>query len=180
LWLISFGLKNLQENSSIFSGIINSLINKKIVEKSTFIELLDESNLAECGLINDSQETFHKRITILNTKMIYEQQKFNLLREESEGFSKLIFLLFETKFTKKNIKNYIDKIFSLIGFFDLDPNRVMDITISAFQNDCRNLNFLEILKLLNVNALPHVLGFKLSHLGNTNNSNKEGDGIIIL
>jgi THO complex subunit 2 len=114
--------------------------------------------------------------------MIYEQQKFNLLREESEGFSKLIFLLFEIKFTNKNIKYYIEKIFSLIGFFDLDPNRVMDITISAFQNDCSNLNFLEILKLLNVNALPHIIGFKLSQLGNNNevnaNTNKEGNGNI--
>lgn len=132
------------------------------------MELLDESNLAECGLITD-QETFHKRITSQNTKMIYEQQKFNLLREESEGFSKLIFLLFETKFTKNNIKFYIDKILSLIGFFDLDPNRVMDIVISAYQNDSKNSNFLEILKLLNINALPHLLGFKLLQMNKVNN-----------
>ncbi len=96
--------------------------------------------------------------------MIYEQQKFNLLREESEGFSKLIFLLFEVKFTQVNIHKNIDKVFSLIGFFDLDPNRVLDIALSAFETDCDNLCFLEIIKLLNLNALPHVLGFKLANL----------------
>ncbi len=96
--------------------------------------------------------------------MIYEQQKFNLLREESEGFSKLIFLLYEVQFTKSNIHKLIDKIFSLIGFFDLDPNRVLDIVLSAFETDCDNMCFIEIIKLLNLNALPHVLGFKLSNM----------------
>jgi len=152
-----------QEHIHIYSNIVNSLIRHKIVDATILIESLNEANLVDCGLIPD-QDFFIKKISRLNTKMIYEQQKYNLLREESEGFSKLIFLLFEVKFTESNIHKYIDKIFSLIGFFDLDPNRVLDITLSAFETDCNNLCFLEILKLLNLNALPHVLGFKLSNM----------------
>lgn len=163
--------KNEIEVIHNYSNIVNSLIKHKIVSKTTFIELFDEANLVDCGLIQD-QDTFIKQISRLNTKMIYEQQKYNLLREESEGFAKLIFLLFEVKFTKENINKYIDKIFSLIGFFDLDPNRVLDITLSAFETDCKNLCFLEIIKLLNLNALPHILGFKLSNLHITENINQ--------
>jgi THO complex subunit 2 len=192
LWILGFGLERKreisqqpqnsakldQEHIQIYSNTVNSLIRHKIVETTTLIESLNEANLVDCGLIPD-QDSFIKKISRLNTKMIYEQQKYNLLREESEGFSKLIFLLFEVKFTKANIHKYIDKIFSLIGFFDLDPNRVLDINLSAFETDCDNLCFLEILKLLNLNALPHVLGFKLANIYAGDNGQNQKPGILI-
>ncbi|KAI9592442.1 transcription factor/nuclear export subunit protein 2-domain-containing protein [Syncephalis fuscata] len=56
------------------------------------------------------------------TKMIYKQQKFNLLREESEGYAKLMTELMQT----------LLRVQSLIGYFDLDPNRVVDIILDVF------------------------------------------------
>jgi cell division protein FtsB len=117
---------------------------------------------------------FKTRITRLNTKITYEQQKYNLLREESEGFAKLIFLLFQVQLTSDNIKNYIDKILCLIGFFDLDPNRVLDIVLSAFQCDPYNINFLEILKLFNRSAVPQILGFKFLNFEKENYTLEDG------
>jgi THO complex subunit 2 len=99
----------------------------------------------------------------LNTKITYEQQKFNLFRETSEGFSKLIFLLFETELNDSNVQLFFSKISSLIGFFDLDPIRVLDLVLSAFEVNPLNTNFIQIIKVLNINALPHVLGVKLSN-----------------
>ena len=37
-----------------------------------------------------SQEAFHKMEVRVRTKLYFTQQKFNLLREESEGYSKII------------------------------------------------------------------------------------------
>lgn len=169
LWLFGFDTDKISNNNSednfakIFSNIVNSLIKKKIINLSDLIEKFEEKSLLDCGLIPD-KDTFRKKITRLNTKITYEQQKFNLLREDSEGFAKLIFLLFEIHFTSVNVQKYIDKIQSLIGFFDLDPNRVLDIVLSAFENDPFNENFIKIISLFNINALPHILGFRFTNI----------------
>ena len=36
------------------------------------------------------QKEFHKSQVKMNTRILYTQQKYNLFREESEGYSKLI------------------------------------------------------------------------------------------
>jgi THO complex subunit 2 len=83
--------------------------------------------------------------------MVYKQQKFNLLREETEGYSKLAVILCSlptpspiatTKTmmvssqaagdgnvtgtpatAAADVTRYIDQVLALIGHFDLDANR---------------------------------------------------------
>ena len=75
----------------------------------------------------------------------YRQQKFNLLREESEGYAKLLTELeaccscvvvadprVATTPLPLSPKTLQSRIHSLIGFFDLDPNRVLDVLLDAF------------------------------------------------
>lgn len=171
-----------------YSTLVNGLIKRNIINSSSLFEKLEDSSLYDIGLIND-KKMFKTRITRLNTKITYEQQKYNLYREESEGFAKLIFLLFQIQLTKENINNYIDKILCLIGFFDLDPNRVLDQILSAFQCDPFNTNYVEILKLFNRSAVPQILGFKFSNFSNFLNSqekenyngfNQPDDGLFIM
>eukprot|EP00966_Prymnesium_polylepis_P094223 2181111-Prymnesium_polylepis.1 len=50
---------------------------------------LEAEVLQEAGLIESAQD-FHKLQVRKNTKDFYTTQKYNLLREESEGYSKLI------------------------------------------------------------------------------------------
>ncbi len=78
----------------------------------------------------------------------YKQNKFNLLREQSEGYSKLT-----TEITaslgpphsssdgrpteslsaiEDRARPVWAKIISLIGYFDLDPNRALDIILDIF------------------------------------------------
>lgn len=45
----------------------------------------------------------------------FTQQKYNLFREESEGYSKLIIELLFGEITEKNWENILMKIKSLIG-----------------------------------------------------------------
>jgi THO complex subunit 2 len=77
----------------------------------------------------------------------YKQNKFNLLREQSEGYSKLITELTSslslphnpaTGYPTESYASIKDrarpawqKMISLIGYFDLDPNRALDIILDV-------------------------------------------------
>lgn len=76
----------------------------------------------------------------------YKQNKFNLLREQSEGYSKLStelihyigpphnhsgFPVEDTSAIEVRARGAWDKIIGLIGYFDLDPSRALDITLDV-------------------------------------------------
>jgi THO complex subunit 2 len=61
----------------------------------------------------------------------YKQQKFNLFREESEGYSKLVSELGHERRPVEAVPAILDNIRSLIGRFNLDPNRVLDVLMEA-------------------------------------------------
>ncbi|KAL9187407.1 hypothetical protein ACHAXT_001510 [Thalassiosira profunda] len=80
-----------------------------------------------------------KKLKKLNTDMYYRQHKFNLLAEEGEGYAKLWGLLVlglrdggggsdDEQFA--HAKKYVRE---LIGAFDLDPNRVLDLALDALE-----------------------------------------------
>jgi len=78
----------------------------------------------------------------------YKQNKFNLLREQSEGFSKLIaevtsalppphspatgLPLDPSSVFPERVELIWKRIVSLIGYFDLDPNRTLDVILDLF------------------------------------------------
>lgn len=80
--------------------------------------------------------------------MLYKQRKFNLLRETNEGYSKLISEItslvgpphsLETgqpveslATTRKRARAAWEKVVGIIGYFDLDPNRVLDVLLDVF------------------------------------------------
>jgi THO complex subunit 2 len=77
----------------------------------------------------------------------YKQNKFNLLREQSEGYSKLTAELTSSlgpahsAATGQPTESYAsieerarpvwEKVISLIGYFDLDPNRALDMILDV-------------------------------------------------
>lgn len=72
----------------------------------------------------------------------YVQQKFNLFREQNEGFSKIIIeLLSEQYLNEETYQNILNNIISLIGRFDLDPNRVLDMILDAFECNTHNIMY---------------------------------------
>lgn len=78
----------------------------------------------------------------------YKQNKFNLLREESEGYSKLTAEITSNLGPPHSASTGLpsepleaiearalptwERALSLIGYFDLDPNRVLDIILDVF------------------------------------------------
>lgn len=83
--------------------------------------------LEEIGALpSRSTDQLNKKAIKLNTTMKYAQIRFNLLREESEGYAKLIVVV-NAEYLPTNIVRR--KIQALIGYFDLDPNKCLAIIL---------------------------------------------------
>ncbi|KAF3360070.1 hypothetical protein VDGD_00613 [Verticillium dahliae] len=96
-------------------------------------QVLDAPLLQKLGLI---REVFGKMAIRHSTNMLYRQANYNLLREESEGYSKLVTELFscvddyDTP-TTREAEAAFEKIKGLIGTFDLDVGRVLDVALDV-------------------------------------------------
>ncbi|RYP64570.1 hypothetical protein DL771_008683 [Monosporascus sp. 5C6A] len=106
-------------------------------------EIMDATALAQLGLI---RETFHRLGIRYATNQLYRQANFNLLREESEGYSKLAAELYRTpcnrEFDFPLVMAAWERVKGLIGTFDLDVGRVLDIVIDVFSATMlRNIRF---------------------------------------
>ena len=174
LWIIGFNLNNKISNQSQneherikadhFKNLINLLLSEKIINKLELIEKLEEPTLNQIGLI-DSKD-FKNKFTRINTKS-YEQIKFNLLREESEGYSEIITFLFDVNQLKNNLQEkeieiILEKIVKIIGYFNLDSYRVLDIAIEIFKYSPFNINYIKIFDILNKKILLPIFDFKFS------------------
>lgn len=96
----------------------------------------------------------------------YKQKKFNLFREESEGYAKLITELNQEASNSFTSTNIWEATKSLIGCFNLDPNRVVDLILEALEirPECSNV-FIDLLKnFADVGTvICEILGFKFVH-----------------
>ena len=94
---------------------------------------LDSNLLEKFGMIRN---TF-VRVGIRNTtNLLYRQSNYNLLREETEGYSKLLTELFTTSSnelpTSEVVEETFERVKGMIGAFDLDVGRVLDVTLDVF------------------------------------------------
>ncbi|KAL2171475.1 hypothetical protein VTG60DRAFT_2643 [Thermothelomyces hinnuleus] len=95
--------------------------------------VLDPPILQHLDLIRD---TFVRMGIRQSTNLLYRQANYNLLREESEGFAKLVTELFTISGaeppTSEVVQTTFNKVMSLIGTFDLHPGRVLDVILDIF------------------------------------------------
>ncbi|PHH66080.1 hypothetical protein CDD81_605 [Ophiocordyceps australis] len=92
-------------------------------------QVLDDSLLQNLGLVRDKFARLGVRQA---TNLLYRQANFNLLREESEGYSKLITEIFSANSVPPPPPSEVfEKVKALIGTFDLDVGRVLDVTLDV-------------------------------------------------
>jgi THO complex subunit 2 len=103
---------------------------------------------ARTGLLCVSPLFLPSRLSYSSICRSYKQNKFNLLREQSEGFSKLVtevtsalppphspatgLPLEPSSVFPERVQPIWKRIVSLIGYFDLDPNRALDVILDLF------------------------------------------------
>ncbi|KAI9676192.1 MAG: THO complex subunit 2 [Caeruleum heppii] len=96
-------------------------------------QYLEAPLLETLGMI---RSTFPRMSIRKTTNLLYRQSNYNLLREETEGYSKLITELFSTSNneppTSEVVEETFERVKALIGAFDLDVGRVLDVTLDVF------------------------------------------------
>lgn len=136
----------------------------KVIADEKLVSLLNLKSLLEFDLLHDAdlapEPQFQARKMVrINTKTLYTQTKYNLLREETEGFSKVLCLL-HTGVTKSQLEATRTDLMALIGYFDLDANRVLDLVLDAYEMHPSNDCFAQLLHIFKRESLPHIIGFK--------------------
>ncbi|XP_066227917.1 THO complex subunit 2-like [Saccopteryx leptura] len=162
--LLDIGTSCLEEKSKrdCFMQLVLACL--YLVSDTVLKERLDPETLESLGLIKQSQQ-FNQRSVKIKTKLFYKQQKFNLLREENEGYAKLIVELGQDLSENITSKLILENIKSLIGCFNLDPSRVLDIILEVFEcrpeHDDFFISLLEsYMSMCEPQTLCHILGFK--------------------
>lgn len=126
-------------------------------------ECFEMESLETIGLLSSSTQ-WTRRAIRTNTRLFYTQEKFNLLREETEGFAKLItdLLSFHKSWDLMTIQR--SRLVSLVGCFDLDPNRVIDLiwNASAFRDESSG-ELLSLLSAFRSDYISQILGFKFQN-----------------
>lgn len=141
------------------------LVDSALVPLRLFQERCEEEFLWESEMSKIKAQDLKSKEVRVNTRLLYQQTKFNLLREESEGYAKLITLLCRgSEASTENVPAAtIGIIKSLIGHFDLDPNRVFDIVLECYELQPDNGVFLELIPIFPKSHASQILGFKFQY-----------------
>lgn len=153
------------EYRSRLTKLAKWMADSALVPLRLFQERCEEEFLWEAEMIKiKAQELKNKEVRV-NTRLLYQQTKFNLLREESEGYAKLVTLLCrDSEASTQNVSAAtIGIIKSLIGHFDLDPNRAFDIVLECFELQPDNKIFLELIPIFPKSHASQILGFKFQY-----------------
>lgn len=129
---------------------------------------LELESLSEFGIIS---KAFSTKSVKIKTKLYYKQNKFNLFREEIEGYAKVIVELNKCCNQRvKNIDEVVESIKSIIGSFSLDPTRVIDCILELFQTKLNEHQFfIEVLKkfVFERDLMCEVIGFRYLRFANS-------------
>ncbi|ROW09787.1 hypothetical protein VMCG_02292 [Cytospora schulzeri] len=119
--------------SGAFGSTLRDFMIATGIDPALMRRVLEPAVLEQLGLI---RETFTKMGIRQATNILYKQANYNLLREETEGYSKLATELFTTCNTEPPTSDAVQAAFErvkgLIGTFDLDVGRVLDVTLDVF------------------------------------------------
>lgn len=134
----------------------------KFLSEKLLKERLEIDTLQDVGTVKN--RSFYTKFIKVKTKLYYKQRRFNLFREECEGYGKLITeLIQEPTDSVTTVASKLEIIKSLIGCFNLDPNRVLDIILESFEKRTENDDlFIPLLKsyMSNGGLICEVLGYK--------------------
>jgi hypothetical protein len=128
------------------------------------LRLTLEANLIVGANLASDEPGIIKRLVKLNTGLVYRQQKYNILREETEGFSHLIAVLNSIPTDPHLAASSITQVLSVIGHFDLDPNRVLDVILDVYEHQTWNESFIPLIRHFRKTSLAPIVGLKfLNH-----------------
>lgn len=138
---------SLSDSQAIFLDVISVVVSEAPTSPQAFSAVMQSSGIPPAllrqeldvkfleilGLI---RTTFGRMAVRKTTNVLYRQANFNLLREESEGFAKLMTELFTTSGnelpTAEVVEDTVERVKAMIGSFDLDVGRALDVVLDVF------------------------------------------------
>ena len=118
---------------SIVTSSLRAMVISTGISPQQMRRELDSTLLEGLGMI---RSTFVRMGIRQQTNSLYRQSNYNLLREETEGYSKLLTEFFTTSSselpTSEVVEETFERVKGMIGAFDLDVGRVLDITLDVF------------------------------------------------
>ncbi|CAA7023649.1 unnamed protein product [Microthlaspi erraticum] len=153
------------DHRSRLTKLAKWLVESQTVPQRLFQERCEEEFLWEAEMVKIKAQDLKGKEVRLNTRLLYQQTKFNLLREESEGYAKLVTLLCRGSASSSHNTSAATMgiIKSLIGHFDLDPNRVFDIVLDCFELEQDYETFLNLIPIFPKSHASQILGFKFQY-----------------
>uniref|UniRef100_A0A1I7W1H0 THO complex subunit 2 n=1 Tax=Loa loa TaxID=7209 RepID=A0A1I7W1H0_LOALO len=149
-----------------FLEFISHLSDRAMGERNIVINLqivADDVLKCELDILGANEQATRSRVVKTKTRLFFKQVKFNLLREESEGYAKLITELLDNP--SLTVSKALNRLYHLIGQFNLDPNRVIDIILECFESALQRRKFFVDL-LIEFKAsgddICSILGFKFT------------------
>ncbi|RDX55708.1 hypothetical protein OH76DRAFT_1461168 [Lentinus brumalis] len=139
--------ENAESDKGTLVVVVRRLLAIGVLDPDVCRERLDLALVASVGLVGD-KAAFERKEIRTRTGLFYKQNKFNLLREQSEGYSKLTTELTSSlsaphspatgypvetiEMIEARARPAWERALGLIGYFDLDPNRALDIILDVF------------------------------------------------
>lgn len=163
-WLLQEGTEDRKVPERIVEAAVG-LVEEGFLSRRILMEVSDGEFMETAGLVNSYKDGWRKREIRLNTRNVYAQHKYNLLREESEGYSKIVTLLNlagASRVSESNLDGIIKEIKAIVGYFDLDPNRVSSLILDAYASYPQNEDFVALITGFGVQKCVQFLGFRLS------------------
>ncbi|KAG8791241.1 THO complex subunit 2, partial [Serendipita sp. 398] len=124
--------------------LLRYLITTNIIPQRLCMVNLDYALLQDLGLIRDSAFAARQEVRA-RTRLIYKQTKVNLLREQSEGYSKYTVELSnslgppqepnappDAESLSELSRRTLERLMQVAGYFDLDPTRMLDLMLDIF------------------------------------------------
>ena len=125
-----------------------------LLRETLSLQLLSDAKLLKAW---GGMAGFKKRTVRANTRLLYTQAKFNLLREESEGYAKLFTELMLDGTTVAGLQR---RVHAIVGYFHLDPNRVLALAVEALEHSPNSAPLLALIREFHSSKLTHIVGFK--------------------
>ena len=159
IWLVSNEIKHFDTLPMERLHTFVRALAKELPNSDVLLRQLPPDVLANSQVLSDDR-VFRKRLLRANTRNLYVQKKYNLLHEESEGYAKLVTEL-NGSCPADGQKGLSQRITSLIGHFNLDPNRVEDLVLEALELNIHQSNvYLPLIRRFRKKRLCHLVGHK--------------------
>lgn len=115
--------------------LLTKISEANAIQPTTYAQFIGLDSIVQAGIV--PKDTLFRQLNTRKRDEFYTQKKYNLLYEEFEGYSKLInefFLILSNPENEFEISYAINVVEQLMGHYQLDPNRVLDVLLEVFSD----------------------------------------------